>query len=97
MDWLIKEYPELNYVSISGNFCTDKKVSAVNGLLGRGKYTIAEVIIPEKLCHEHLHTTPEKIIDLNIKKNLLTPIFWLLFAASLMVLMVILWYSIRGL
>ena len=33
----------------------------------------------------------------NIKKDLLTPIFWLLFGTSLMVLMAILWYGINGL
>lgn len=70
-EWLLKEYSELTYVSISGNYCTDKKVSAVNGLLGRGKYVVAEAVIPKAICIEHLHTTPEKIIELNIKKNLL--------------------------
>ena len=33
----------------------------------------------------------------NIKKDLLTPIFWLLFVTSLMVLVAILWYGIKGL
>ncbi|HSW71589.1 MAG TPA: hydroxymethylglutaryl-CoA reductase, partial [Gammaproteobacteria bacterium] len=46
MDWLLAQYPALRYVSISGNFCTDKTVSAVNGILGRGKYVVAEVLIP---------------------------------------------------
>lgn len=69
--WLMREYPQLRYVSVSGNFCTDKKVSAVNGILGRGKNMIAEVTIPVKLCRRYLKTTPEKIADLNIKKNLI--------------------------
>ncbi|MEM7692631.1 MAG: hydroxymethylglutaryl-CoA reductase, partial [Pseudomonadota bacterium] len=34
--WLLTEYPVLEYSTISGNFCTDKKVSAVNSILGRG-------------------------------------------------------------
>ncbi len=37
MKWLLHEYPLLSYISISGNYCTDKKVCAVNGILGRGK------------------------------------------------------------
>lgn len=68
---LLKKYRELNYISISGNFCVDKKNSAVNGILGRGKYVIAEVVIPEQICRKHLRTLPEKIINLNIKKNLI--------------------------
>ena len=68
--WMLQEYPELEYVSVSGNFCTDKKVSAVNGILGRGKNVIAEMLIPEKICKRFLKTTPDKIVDINIKKNL---------------------------
>jgi hydroxymethylglutaryl-CoA reductase (NADPH) len=69
--WVLEHYPRLRYVSISGNFCTDKKVSAVNGILGRGKYVVAEVTIPAALCRRYLKTTPEKIVQLHIKKNLL--------------------------
>ncbi|MEA3406401.1 MAG: hydroxymethylglutaryl-CoA reductase, partial [Pseudomonadota bacterium] len=29
--WILNEYSDLDYVSISANYCTDKKVSAVNG------------------------------------------------------------------
>jgi len=71
LSWILKQYPELRYVSVSGNFCSDKKVSAVNGILGRGKNVIAEVTLTRALCKRFLKTTPEKIIDLNIKKNLL--------------------------
>jgi hydroxymethylglutaryl-CoA reductase (NADPH) len=71
MQWLLVHYPQLRYVSISGNFCSDKKVSAVNGLLGRGKYVVAEVTIPENLCRRFLKTMPAKIVQLHLKKNLL--------------------------
>ena len=70
LHWILKEYPELKYSSVSGNFCTDKKVSAVNGILGRGTNVIADVIIPGKICRRYLKTTPQRIVDLNIKKNL---------------------------
>jgi len=69
--WLLKQYSELRYISISGNYCIDKKNSAVNGILGRGKYVIAESLISREICVEQLRTTPEKIVDLNIKKNLI--------------------------
>jgi len=71
LTYLLSHHPKLRYVSISGNYCSDKKVSAVNGILGRGKNVIAEIIIPRSICKQFLKTTPEKIIDLNIKKNLL--------------------------
>lgn len=69
--WLLAEYPELSYVSISGNYCTDKKVSAVNGILGRGKNVVCETVIPRKLCKRFLKTTPEALTDLHIKKDLI--------------------------
>ena len=71
MGWILKEYPALKYVSISGNYCTDKKVSAVNGILGRGKNVVTEIRIPRELCRKLLRTTPEKMTEINIKKNLI--------------------------
>lgn len=71
LTWILQQYPSLRYVSISGNYCTDKKVSAVNGILGRGKNVVAEVTIPSALCKRLLKTTPEKIVNLNVKKNLI--------------------------
>ncbi|MDG6773967.1 hydroxymethylglutaryl-CoA reductase [Thiomicrorhabdus sp. ZW0627] len=69
--WILNEYDDLKYVSISANYCTDKKVSAVNGILGRGKYVVCETTIPRKLCQRYLKTTPEAIVDLHIKKDLI--------------------------
>ena len=69
LDWILDKRPECAYGSISGNYCCDKKPSAVNGILGRGKYTVAEALIPERLVQRYLHTTPEKIVDLNLRKN----------------------------
>ncbi|HLB43168.1 MAG TPA: hydroxymethylglutaryl-CoA reductase [Gammaproteobacteria bacterium] len=71
LDWILQHDKRLHYVSISGNYCSDKKVSAVNGILGRGKNVVAEVTISRVFCKRFLKTTPEKIIELNIKKNLL--------------------------
>jgi len=71
LNWILVEYPHLHYVSISANFCTDKKVSAVNAILGRGKYVVAELIVSRHICQTVLRTTPEKIVDLHIKKNLI--------------------------
>jgi len=69
LSWILEKRPECKYGSISGNTCCDKKASAVNGILGRGKYTVAEVLIPSRLVEKYLHTTPEKIVELNLRKN----------------------------
>lgn len=71
LNWMLGEYGSLRYVSISGNYCTDKKTSAVNGILGRGKYVVTELLAARDLCERLLKTTPEKIVELNIKKNLI--------------------------
>jgi hydroxymethylglutaryl-CoA reductase (NADPH) len=71
LNWVLQQYPDLHYVSISANFCTDKKASAVNAILGRGKYVVAEIIVPRAICIKELRSTPEKIVDLHIKKNLI--------------------------
>ena len=71
MKWLLHEYPLLAYISISGNYCTDKKASAVNGILGRGRYVVTEAVIAREACAKLLRTTPEKIAEINLKKNLI--------------------------
>lgn len=69
LEWLLAEFPTCQYESISGNYCTDKKASAVNGILGRGKYVIAECVVPAKYVSRYLKTTAADIVDLNYKKN----------------------------
>lgn len=69
--WILAQYPQLNYVSISGNYCSDKKATAVNGILGRGKNVVAEITIPREICEKYLRTTPELVAELNVKKNLI--------------------------
>ncbi|NLX25171.1 MAG: hydroxymethylglutaryl-CoA reductase [Lentisphaerae bacterium] len=71
MDYILERHPTLQYGSISGNYCSDKKATAVNGILGRGKYVVAEITIPEKLCRRYLKTTPAKLVQLNLRKNLI--------------------------
>ncbi len=68
---ILAAFPDLRYSSLSANYCTDKKASAVNGILGRGKYAVAEMCIPESLCRKLLRTTPNALALLNTRKNLL--------------------------
>lgn len=71
MNHILELCPELKYESLSGNYCSDKKATAVNGILGRGKYVVAELTVPKKLVNKYLKSTPEKIVQLNIRKNLI--------------------------
>jgi hydroxymethylglutaryl-CoA reductase (NADPH) len=69
-NWLLQKYSQLKYISLSGNYCTDKKVSGVNSILGRGKHLVAELLVSKAVCETVLKTLPEKIVELNNKKNL---------------------------
>jgi hydroxymethylglutaryl-CoA reductase (NADPH) len=69
--WIVQRHPHLKFLSVSGNYCTDKKASAVNGILGRGKYVVAELTVPGKLCARYLKTEPARVVELNLKKNLI--------------------------
>ncbi|MBR1734023.1 MAG: hydroxymethylglutaryl-CoA reductase [Alphaproteobacteria bacterium] len=71
-DVIIKHHPnKIKYISVSGNYCTDKKVSTVNGIFGRGKRAVAELFIKKEVCEAVLKTSPSKICELNTKKNFL--------------------------
>ncbi|MEV0618787.1 hypothetical protein AB0I81_36090 [Nonomuraea sp. NPDC050404] len=71
MRHILTTVPGLRYGSISGNYCTDKKASAVNGILGRGKNVIAEIRLPGDVVEKKLHTTAAAIAGLNVHKNLI--------------------------
>ncbi len=69
--WIQQQYETLKYCSISANYCSDKKATAVNGILGRGKNVVAELLIPRQLCERRLKTTPQAICKLNLRKNMI--------------------------
>lgn len=63
-------FDDMDIISVSGNYCTDKKPSAINWIDGRGKSVVAEAIIPGDVVRKVLKTTVEAMVDLNIAKNL---------------------------
>lgn len=71
MAHVLQAESSLRYSSISGNYCTDKKASAVNGILGRGKNVVTEIVIPEEILRRRLRTSAEKMATLNVRKNLI--------------------------
>merc|ERR1719486_40151 len=67
---LLDVFPDMEIVSLSGNFCTDKKPAAVNWVEGRGKSVVAEAIVPASVVRSVLKTSTSALVDLNISKNL---------------------------
>ncbi|MEH0059390.1 MULTISPECIES: hydroxymethylglutaryl-CoA reductase [Auritidibacter] len=59
----------LGYGSVSGNFCTDKKATAVNGVLGRGISVTVEMVIDRDVVEKNLRTTAEQLTQLVVQKN----------------------------
>lgn len=49
---LRQQYPDMEVISLSGNYCTDKKSAAINWILGRGKSAVCEATIPAKVVKE---------------------------------------------
>ncbi|MFG2282272.1 hydroxymethylglutaryl-CoA reductase [Streptomyces asoensis] len=68
---LLQTVEGITYGSISANYCTDKKATAINGILGRGKNVVTELLVPREVVASVLHTTAARIVELNIRKNLL--------------------------
>ncbi len=61
----------VSLLSVSSNYCTDKKPSLANLEKGRGKRVLARAIIPRDVVQEKLKTLPEQIAELNYKKNII--------------------------
>lgn len=64
-------FEDMNIVSVSGNYCTDKKAAAINWIDGRGKSVVAEAIIPADVVKTVLKTDVDSMVELNVNKNLI--------------------------
>lgn len=68
---LTEHFPDMQIVSLSGNYCTDKKPAAINWIEGRGKSVVSEAIIPGHVVEKVLKTSVSALVELNISKNLI--------------------------
>ncbi|KAI0860125.1 hydroxymethylglutaryl-coenzyme A reductase [Xylaria cubensis] len=64
-------FDDMNIISVSGNFCIDKKPAALNWIDGRGKSVVAEAIIPGDAVKAILKSDVDALVELNIAKNLI--------------------------
>ncbi|PKY06453.1 hmg-CoA reductase [Aspergillus campestris IBT 28561] len=64
-------FDDMATISVSGNFCTDKKSAALNWIDGRGKSIVAEAIIPGDVVRSVLKSDVDALVELNTSKNLI--------------------------
>uniref|UniRef100_A0A7C9DVT6 3-hydroxy-3-methylglutaryl coenzyme A reductase n=2 Tax=Opuntia streptacantha TaxID=393608 RepID=A0A7C9DVT6_OPUST len=70
LDFLQNDFPDMDVIGISGNFCSDKKPAAVNWIQGRGKSVVCEAVIKEDVVKKVLKTNVASLVELNMLKNL---------------------------
>ncbi|XP_018497212.2 3-hydroxy-3-methylglutaryl-coenzyme A reductase [Galendromus occidentalis] len=68
---LQKIFPKMAVIAVSGNFCTDKKPSAMNWIEGRGKSVSCEATIPAHVVRDVLKTSASDLVEVNLSKNLI--------------------------
>ncbi|KAE8715126.1 3-hydroxy-3-methylglutaryl-coenzyme A reductase 1 [Hibiscus syriacus] len=71
LDFLQTDFPDMDVIGISGNFCSDKKLAAVNWIEGLGKSVVCKAIIPGDVVRKVLKTSVESLVELNMLKNLI--------------------------
>ncbi|CAN6454017.1 unnamed protein product [Victoria cruziana] len=70
LEFLNNDFPDMEVISISGNYCSDKKPAAVNWIEGRGKSVVCDAIIKEEVVKSVLKTSVSALVELNTRKNL---------------------------
>ena len=68
---LIEPGTGVECVALSGNYCVDKKPSAINFQEGRGKRIFAEAVLPPAVLDRYLKTDAESLTEVQYRKNLL--------------------------
>ncbi|KAJ8453077.1 hypothetical protein Cgig2_014840 [Carnegiea gigantea] len=70
LDFLQRDFPDMDVIGISGNYCSDKKPAAVNWIEGRGKSVVCEAVIKDEVLKKVLKTDVDSLVELNMLKNL---------------------------
>ena len=68
---LIEPETGVRCIALSGNYCVDKKPSAVNFLEGRGKRIYAETALSADTLRRVLKTNGRSLVEVQYRKNLL--------------------------
>ncbi len=67
----IEQQTGVKMLAVGGNYDIDKKAGWLNFINGRGRKVSAEVVLKKQVVKEVLKTTPEKICQVVISKNLI--------------------------
>ncbi|KAM8707214.1 hypothetical protein ACLKA7_011329 [Drosophila subpalustris] len=65
-----RQFPDMQIISLSGNFCCDKKPAAINWIKGRGKRVVTECTIPAATLRSVLKTDAKTLVECNKLKNM---------------------------
>lgn len=68
--YIQKFFPDMQIISLSGNFCSDKKPAAVNWIRGRGKRVVCECIVKARDLRVILKTDAKTLVQCNKLKNM---------------------------
>ncbi len=52
LSFVTEKFPNIEVISLSGNYCTDKKPAAINWIEGRGKSVVCEATIPSHIVKQ---------------------------------------------
>jgi hydroxymethylglutaryl-CoA reductase (NADPH) len=63
-------FSDMETISVTGNYCVNKKSAAINWIDGRGKSVVAEALIPGDAVRSLLKTDVDALVELNTAKNL---------------------------
>ncbi|KAF5012274.1 hypothetical protein FDECE_1655 [Fusarium decemcellulare] len=64
-------FDDMDIVTLTGNYCSDKKPSAINWIEGRGKGVVAEATIPAEAVKRILKTDVESLVTIFVNKNMI--------------------------
>lgn len=63
-------FPDMIIISLSGNFCSDKKPAAINWIKGRGKRVVCESTVAASDLRKILKTDAKTLVQCNKLKNM---------------------------
>lgn len=59
--WIVDNHPDAPTFMLSGAIDTDKKHSDINRLRGRGKWVVAEAVLPAQLLQDVMRVSPQQL------------------------------------
>ena len=66
----------MEIISLSGNFCSDKKATGLNWIEGRGKSVVCEAIVPGHIVNKVIKNSIHSAISSNGLSHWLQVIAW---------------------